>query len=88
MLTIQKLENLTGEILARHRHEKASDGGIIVAILPGSEEILGAGQWLVPVRHLTPVWGNLTFYDFIPPGWEEWAEAEYSFSDYLIGEWF
>lgn len=88
MLEIQKLEDLTGEILALHRHDSASDGGIIVAILPGDDEILGAGQWLVPVRHLTPSCGKEYFYDFIPPGWEEWAETEYPFSDAVIGEWF
>jgi hypothetical protein len=88
MLTIQTIGEITDEIRRHHRHDSADDGGIIIAILPGDDDILGAGQWLVPVRHLLPSWGKVYFYDFIPPGWEEWAETEYPFSDYCIGEWF
>lgn len=85
---VKKLNDVTESLLERHAHMKA-DNGIIVSLIPGEVEMLGAGQWLVPVRQF-PEWGEGmgSFYDFIPRGYEEWAVDNYPYEVKEYGMFF
>lgn len=84
IFNIKKLSDVTQPILESHAHMRA-DNGLIVSLIAGEVEMLGAGQWLVPVRQF-PEYGQRmgSFYDFIPHGYEEWAESHYP---YLVEEY-